>query len=411
MISLFHNRNFTFLFSGRLVSTVGDSLYYIAAMWLAYKLGGSAFYSGLAGFLTMLPEFFSFLIGPLVDRFSLKKIFIIPTLIQGILVMLVPVLYALHELSLTSVLIIMPLIGLFALFPSPAENVLIPQLFDERHLVHANSAMSLASQGTDLIFSSAGGILIALIGAVGLYLIDSLTFFIAALFFALLQLGTSKKPKYQENTDSYLSNLMAGLRFVRHPLILKMLVPFLVSNFVLGGVLAVFPAFSNELGGSAVYGILMTCYTAGFLIGTSLASLVAHRLRMGKAVILGYGWAGVMWLLIVMAAPHSVILVCIFLVIANIPIGATNILFGAFFQIIPPPDMIGRVDAITESLIAAAMPLGSLAGGAIAGWSGNHLILVGQGLFLVLISGYWLLTKNLRRLPDIAHLSDIQIKN
>ncbi|TGA97642.1 MFS transporter [Sporolactobacillus shoreae] len=406
MASLYQNKNFVLLFSGRLISNMGDSLYYIAAMWLAYDLGGSSFYSGLAGFLTLLPEFFSFLAGPIVDRVVLKKVLIVPNLVQGILVLLVPLLYLLHLLTVTGVLVIMPLIAMFDLFPFPAENALIPKLISEKYLVKANSAMSFAYQGTDLVFSSLGGILIAVIGAVSLYFIDSVTFFIAALLFALLRLGKSASlQKPEGKSPSYWADLSEGLQFVLHPLILKMLFPFLISNFVLSGVLAIFPAFSKQIGGPAVYGILMSSYTAGFLAGTLLSGFVSQKFSMGKAVIYGYGCSGIMWILMDLAAPHSVPLACIFLAMANIPVGATNILFSSFFQIVPPSNMIGRVAAVTESLIAAAMPLGSLAGGVLASWTGTHAIIISQGVVIILIAVYWLLTKKLRQLPDIDHLS------
>ncbi len=40
---LFHNRNFAWLFFGRLVTNMGDSIYYVAAMWLVYEMGGMHF--------------------------------------------------------------------------------------------------------------------------------------------------------------------------------------------------------------------------------------------------------------------------------------------------------------------------------------------------------------------------------
>ncbi|GAY74654.1 MFS general substrate transporter [Sporolactobacillus inulinus] len=47
---LTQNRNFRLLFSARLITNIGDSVYFIAAMWLVYQLSGSSFFSGLAGF-------------------------------------------------------------------------------------------------------------------------------------------------------------------------------------------------------------------------------------------------------------------------------------------------------------------------------------------------------------------------
>ncbi|WP_100488398.1 MFS transporter [Sporolactobacillus pectinivorans] len=404
---LFHNKSFSLLFFGRLIGNIGDSLYYIAAMWLAYDLGGSPFFSGLAGFLTLLPEFFSFFVGPIVDRVALKKVLIVPVLIQGVLVLFVPGLYLFHSLTVVGVLVIMPLIGLFGLFPYPAENALIRKLVSEQYLVKANSAMSFAYQGTDLVFSSAGGLLIAVIGAVSLYFVDSLTFFLTVILFALLHLRHQANSNHMKaRSSSYRADLSEGLHFVVQPLIVKMLLPFLISNFVLSGVFAVMPAFSRQMGGPVIYGILMACYTAGFLVGTLLSSFVSHRFSIGRAVIYGYGCSGILWILMDLAASRSVSLACVLLALANIPIGATNILFSSFFQIVPPPNMIGRVSAITESLIAAAMPLGSLAGGTLASSAGNHAMIISQGVVITMIAAYWLMTKNLRRLPDIEHLKN-----
>ena len=68
MWKLLKNSHFTKLFLGRIVSNIGDSMYAIAAMWLVYELSNSAFYTGLAGFLTRIPNVFQFLAGPLIDR-------------------------------------------------------------------------------------------------------------------------------------------------------------------------------------------------------------------------------------------------------------------------------------------------------------------------------------------------------
>lgn len=412
MKPLVQNENFAFLFLGRLVSNIGDSLYYIAAMWLAYDLGGSAFYSGLAGFLTLLPECLSFLVGPVVDRMNLKKVLVIPSLVQGVLLLLVPILYALHLLTVTGVLVIMPLITLIDLFPYPAEDVLIPKLVNNRQLVSANAAMTFSYQGTDLIFSLLGGILILLTGAISLYAIDAITFFMAAALFSLLPVKRGANESQQTGSiqggiTAYRADLLEGLHFVFRPLILNMLLPLLVVNFFLSAILAILPAFSKQLGGPELYGIFLTCYTLGFLLGTLVSSYVSKKLRMGNALIYGYGLSGIMWLLMALTAFHSLTLCCLFLVLANIPAGATNIMFNSFFQIVPPSDMIGRVSAVIETLIATAMPLGALFGGFIATWAGSRILLIFQGIVVVMTAVYWLLKKKLRNLPLVAQLTKL----
>ncbi|GEB77350.1 MFS transporter [Sporolactobacillus inulinus] len=409
MNALVTNKNFIALFFGRLISNIGDSLYYIAAMWLAYELGGSAFYAGLAGFLTLLPECLSFLAGPIVDRLSLKKMLVIPSILQGLLLMTIPTLYLFHLLTVTAVLIIMPLVALIDLFPYPAEDALIPRLVPQNQLVAANSGMSFSYQGTDLIFSLSGGLLILLTGAVNLYLIDALTFFVAATFFATIRLKwpSQKEARPPFDFSTYRADLAAGFRFVIQPLNFTLLLPLLAINFFLSAVLAALPSFANQLGGPEKYGILLTCYTLGFLLGTLTSSFVSRRLSMGKALIYGYACSSLMWLLAACAADQSFVLCCAFIVLANLPVGATNIMFNTFFQVTPPQDMIGRVSAVIETLIAAAMPLGALFGGAIAAWLGNTPLLVFQGAVVLITALVWMMNKRLRRIPRLEGLNGL----
>ncbi|MFT8390659.1 MAG: MFS transporter [Sporolactobacillus sp.] len=404
MRALWTNRNFILLFFGRLINNAGDSLYYLAAMWLAYKLGGSVIYSGLAGFLTMLPDTFSFLVGPFIDKWSLKKLLVIPSLVQGLLVLIIPILYAVHQLNVIAILILMPLLATVDLFPYPAENALIPQLVTGSQLIRANSLLAFAYQGTDLIFNSIGGILIIWLGAVTLYSWDAITFFTAMLLFACLRLKTrthqtTKQPSNQPltvRTRVYVQHLAVGFRFLHQPLIFSMLWPIIVCNFTLSAVLAILPGFSNRIGGSGAYGMMLAGYTGGFLLGTLFSSLISRHMPMGHLMVLGYGASGLLWILATSAASFSLSLSCALLVLANFPIGVTNMLFTTFFQTIPPRPLIGRVSAAIESLIACAMPAGSLAGGFIAHWTGNASILIGYGAMLLLVACHWQLHQQLR---------------
>ncbi|MDQ0175499.1 hypothetical protein ACFOS2_14905 [Bacillus chungangensis] len=90
-MKIFLNKNFSFMFFGRVISNIGDSLYTVAAMWLVYDLGGSTFYTGLAGFLTILPRFIQFISGPLIDRLPIRPLLIITQSIQSILLLFIPI--------------------------------------------------------------------------------------------------------------------------------------------------------------------------------------------------------------------------------------------------------------------------------------------------------------------------------
>lgn len=88
-MGIFKNRNFTLLFIGRIMTNIGDSLYAVAAMWLVYSLGGSTLYTGIAGFLSILPRIIQLFSGH--DRPRAPAVLLVYSqLFQAVLLLVVP---------------------------------------------------------------------------------------------------------------------------------------------------------------------------------------------------------------------------------------------------------------------------------------------------------------------------------
>ncbi|MCO7125926.1 MFS transporter [Sporolactobacillus shoreicorticis] len=277
MKTLMRNKNFSILLIGRLITNIGDSMYYIAAMWLVYKLGGSAFYSGLAGFLTMVPQALQFIVGPIIDRYSIRKLLVITQLFQALLLSIIPIAFFFHMLSVTLILIIMPLAAFLNQFSFPAESALIPKILPKEHRVTANSLMSVAQQGTDAAFNAVSGAFVAFAGAITLYTADIVTFIIAASLFAALNLSGNQSGNTPQSlgmqTKHYFTDLKEGFQIVLHSVLGKMLVASAITNFVFGAMMASLPAYSDSLGGSEIYGFLLAGMSIGSLTGAAAAGL------------------------------------------------------------------------------------------------------------------------------------------
>ena len=147
MRALFGNVAFRRLFAGRLITNAGDSLYYIAAMWLAYDLSGSAIYTGLAGFLTLAPQALQFLTGLFVERWNLRRLLVATQIFQGTFVLVIPFAKWRGWLSVELVLIVMPIVAMLNQFVYPAQSAALPRIVDKEDLADANSAFSFAYQG------------------------------------------------------------------------------------------------------------------------------------------------------------------------------------------------------------------------------------------------------------------------
>ncbi|MEK6993286.1 MFS transporter [Paenibacillus sp. FSL K6-1566] len=190
-MEIFKNRNFLLLFIGRILTNIGDSLYAVAAMWLVYDLGGSTLYTGLAGFLSILPRVIQIFSGPLIDRFPLRGILVYTQLIQAGLLLIVPAAYYFDFLTVGLVLTITPIMSTLNMWVYPAQMSALPRIIDKKQLTQGNSLFTLAYQGIDVACNAVSGGLIILLGAVSLYVWNSVGFFIGALLFAQLRIKAS----------------------------------------------------------------------------------------------------------------------------------------------------------------------------------------------------------------------------
>lgn len=408
MKSLIRNTAFRRLFVGRLVTNAGDSLYYVAAMWLVYDLSGSTFYTGLAGFLTLAPQALQFLTGPFVDRWNLRRLLVGTQVLQGALVLIIPVAAMTGWLSVQVVLVVMPIATMVNQFVYPAQNAALPRIVHDEEIVDANSAFSFAYQGVDTAFSSLGGVLIALFGAVSLYLIDSVTFVLTALIFAVTRIPAAESMTEQEDTDrvtsafsNYTEKLREGIDYIRGTVLVLMLGASVVVNFILGAMMAVLPVFAASRGGSETYGILLAAMTAGLLIG-ALGASPLKRVSLSRLMIIGFGLGGFVWFaaVSVLWLPATVVLFCL----AWIPVGVTNVVFMAMIQTYVPEKLLGRVTSVTISASAAAMPIGSLLGGVAGDAIGSTIVVAVTGAGFLFVTLYWLAHPLLRYVPPIEEI-------
>ncbi|SEK96146.1 MFS transporter [Haloferax larsenii] len=432
------NANLRRLVLGRLVTNAGDSVYAIAAMWLVYDLTGSSAYTGLAGFLTMAPQALQVLAGPLVDRWSLRRILVGTQLAQAVLVLTIPLAEFLSLLSVWVVLSVMPLVSLLNQLVYPAQSAAVPRVVDGDDLVAANSLLSLSYQGVDMAFNALAGVLIATTGAVALYLADSVSFAVAAALFVRLHTpaasedadaGTDAGINPRTDTDSsntpsavadggedsstadadsdeagYLDDLRAGIGFIRGSILLPLLVTGLVANGVFGGAWATMPAFADARGGPEAYGLLMAAIAGGMLVGAAVASvfddLPYGALSIGLFAVSGSLWLGavtISWL------PGTVAL----LALATVPFGISNVVTMAMIQTLVPEDLLGRVMAAVGSLSTLMMPVGSALGGVLGDAVGAGVVVGAGGVGLLFVAAYVFAVPSLRRLPAIDEIESL----
>jgi MFS family permease len=395
MRHLFRDADFTRLFLGRLVTNAGDSLYSVAAMWLVYSLTGSTFYTGLAAFLTLGMQALQAFVGPLVDRWPLRRTLVWTQAAQGLLVLVIPAAHLLGVLTVWVVLTVMPLVSLLNQFVYPAGTAALPRIVDEEDLTAANSLFSMTYQGAELVFNAVAGVVVVAFGAVVLFAVDSLTFALAVALFAGIRVPPAERD-HEEGGEGYVAELVAGARFLRHSKVVWILGASVVANALLGMVWPVLPAFADVRGDASIYGLLLAGLAAGSLVG----ALVAPRFQdvpFGRLGLAGFSLSAGAWLA-ALQFESTLGLVALFAV-AFVPVGVTNIVAMTLMQRLVPPAMLGRVAAVLGSAGTAVMPLGALLGGALGDLYGPVSVMYAGGIGFLWIVGYILAVPSLRRMP------------
>ncbi|WP_242311026.1 MFS transporter [Bacillus cereus group sp. BfR-BA-01331] len=409
-MDILKNRNFLLLFLGRIFTNIGDSLYYVAAMWLVYELSGDPFYSGLAGFLTLLPSALQFLTGPFVDRWSIKNTLVITQVLQCILILIIPITHYFDLLTVQLLLIIMPIVSFIEQFAYPAQSKALPLLLNKTQLLKGNSLFSFAYQGIDLICTTLSGILVALLGAITLYVIDSFTFAVTALLFISLKIPKQTETNVDFPAESnksfsvkqYFSELKEGFSIVFRSLMRVFLIGSVVANFSIGMTMAILPSFADSLGGVKLYGFFLAAISAGSLIGALFSSWVGKR-NVGRVSIISFAAGAFFWFLSTIV-PFQWLSIFLF-GLAWIPIGAINVLFATISQMATPNQYLGRINSVMRSMGTIAMPFGSLIGGYTANVYSSQLIFALASIGILFISLVWLLHPKLRSLPKADEIT------
>jgi len=297
MFAIFRKRDFRFLWTGQLVSTIGSSLTDLAAGILIFERTHSALAVGLMLMATAIPSLIVGLIaGVFVDRFDRKKIMIASDLIRAALVVSIPFLIQIDILLLYVVVLFASAVKQFF---DPAEQSVLPDVASEEELSAANAFLSISSFGSTAIGFAAAGFLASTGNVYLAFYVDAVTFLLSALCISFVRIA----PLVVEEMTSVAavaSNLRAGISMLLGtPILRSTLIVFAPVLFAFGlwNVLLL-PFAVGPLGGTEFeYGLQEGLTSLGFVVGSLLMAKYIDRLPEGTWMVISFTIMGIVGIL------------------------------------------------------------------------------------------------------------------
>jgi MFS family permease len=369
------------LFIGQTISTFGSEIAAVAAPFQLYQLTHSTLQVGLLSLCELFPLLTLTIVGgAIADAVDRRRLLLVTEVLLALVATGFAVNASLDEPQVWAIYVLVTLaMSVFSLGVAGMNSV-IPRLVAREELTAAIAIENVYGSTTNVAGPALGGLLIAVLGLRGAYLLDAATF--SASLWSVWRLPPlpaahdAERPSFQ--------TIAEGFRFVRQKKVL--LGMFLVDSnaMVFGMPRALFPALALQRfnGGAGILGLMYAAPYAGALVASLLSGWIGHVRRQGLIVaiaaalwgvaIAAFGFADSLWLALLLLAA------------AGAADNVSAVLRGTILWAVTPDSLRGRVSGIEFAQVAATPALGNVEAGLVASLTSLRVSIVSGGIGCVL---------------------------
>ncbi len=380
---LTRNKNFKYLFLGRLFSNAGDSIYYVAISWYILEVTKDPFWVGVINFCMFFPNIFAFMFGKIIDYRNKKNILLFLELAQAVFLVVLIIFIFLKINNPIYISIIVFCISLFACNTYTVQNVMLPIIVEKDNITKANQYMSMAYNTSDYLFNALSGFLITVISNVQILFINLISFFIAIFNFSKINYTEPKKKDAIEDAEFW-----KGFNIIKNRIsVLSLIIISSIGNFLFGGFVVYQVIISKTYNGPIFYGILLSIISLGVLFGNSIGvNIFLNKMKFthGQTMILSEFLFG-LFLVVSSFVVKTIYVLPIFFVF-SIFLGVKHVVFPVFYQTTIHEDDLGRFYSAQYTIEILTLPLGSLFFGYFAKFINPSWFMLVFGLFYLAFS-------------------------
>jgi MFS family permease len=402
--------DFLKLWAGQAISQIGSNITSVGLPLTAVLvLRASPLQMGfLAGASAVPVLLFGLFAGAWVDRLRRRPILIAADLGRAVVLGTIPLAAALHRLTIEHLYLAAAASGLLTVLFDVSYQAYLPSLVSRERLLEGNSKLASTESFAEIAGPGLTGVLVHLITAPMALLFDAASFLCSAISVWLIR--KPEPPPHQTAEPRIEHEILEGLRSSwRIPVLRALAGRTAFGAFFLGfGSSLYFLFVMRELGlSAALVGLIISAGGTCGLLGAFVTERLVQRFGFGATFIGSSLLIGLSILLVPLA--HGTVAVCsAFLIVSQMgdlawPIYSIN--DRSLRQATTPDHLLGRVNSALHLMFHGFLPLGALAGGAIAQGIGVRWTLF-LGALGFLLSSLWLVFSPVRRLRGLPQIAD-----
>jgi hypothetical protein len=355
-------RQFRLLFTGQIVSLLGDAITGVALAFAVLDLTGSATDLGYVFAAKTIPLVGFLLVGGVfADRLPRRAVMLVADVARLGTQGTVAVLILTHHAHIWEIVVLQAISGTASAFFNPASTGLTPMTVSPERLQQANALRGLSMASTGIIGSVISGALVAGVGAGWALAIDAASFGVSAFFLAQLRLPAHVTLPPQ----SFLRDLHEGWReFSSRTWVWVIVVAASIGN-MMTSVFVVLGAFvaKTSLGGAGAWAGILAALGAGSVIG----GFVALRIHVRRPLFFGSSVLAFLPIPIALLALRApVVVIGLGALLAGVGNMVFNSLWETALQQHVPPAALSRVSAYDWFGSLAFQPIGLVIAGPTA---------------------------------------------
>ena len=354
--SLLRNARFLRLWVGQGTSFVGDAVSMVALVVLVVQITGSASAVGGALVARLLPTIASPLAGVLADRVDRRVVLVASDLARAALV-----LGLVFARDLGTIYVLVFLMGLARTVFNPTVRSAFPSVVGGGDLTRANALIGGTFSTSIMVGPALGGVLVASIGVEAAFLADAATYLVSAILLSRIPLP---RPRRESEEEGFVRELRSGFGYLmgaRVPLaiVVGAFLTILTINATVPA--EVFLAKETFGAGDAGYGLLVSLWGGGMVLGSAVMALLRDRINLVLLYFLSI-FVGACALVGTGLAP-SFVLALGALMVEGAATGIDNVTTDTILQKRVPEAFLGRVFSIRFLGYSTAEALAYPAGG------------------------------------------------